>query len=66
MSYVTKCVTSATFPFIWDDPNTADDVSQLAVDLGNGAVRGKGTEEPRVPATGCLVTANFNMAESLK
>ncbi|XP_053389689.1 uncharacterized protein LOC128552671, partial [Mercenaria mercenaria] len=48
-------------PFIWDDPTNPEEVGQLAVDLGNGAVRGKLTEMPQVPLTGCLVTANFDL-----
>ena len=49
-------------PFIWDDPSDPDEVGQLAVELGNGAVRGKATEKPQLPTTGCLVTANFDLS----
>lgn len=53
-------------PFIWDDPSTPEDVAQLAVDLGGRAVRGKSTEEPKPPQTGCLVTANFDLSHLLR
>lgn len=55
-------ISTSTMPFVWDDPTNPDDVGQLSVDLGNGAVRGKITELPQTPLTGCLVTANFDLA----
>ncbi|WAR28449.1 hypothetical protein MAR_014153 [Mya arenaria] len=62
LSFLMGWFTSSTMPFVWDDPSVPDEVGQLSVDLGNGAVRGKATEAPQVPATACLVTANFDMA----
>ena len=49
-------------PFVWDDPSDPEEVGQLAVELGNGAVRGKSTEKPQLPTTGCMVTANFDLS----
>jgi hypothetical protein len=48
-------------PFVLNDPTNPEEVGQSAVDLGNGAVRGKLTEMPQVPLNGCLLTANFDL-----
>eukprot|EP00105_Crassostrea_gigas_P036528 XP_019920676.1 PREDICTED: uncharacterized protein LOC105322964 [Crassostrea gigas] len=66
LAFVTQWITTSSVPFVWDDPTTSEEVAQLAVDLGNGAVRGKATEDPKTPLTGCLVTANFDLSCLLK
>ncbi|XP_062595941.1 uncharacterized protein LOC134257326 [Saccostrea cucullata] len=55
-----------SLPFVWDDPTSTDELSQLAIDLSNGAVRGKANDEARKPLTGCLVTANFDLSAAFK
>ena len=57
-----KYLTTSTMPFVWDDPSSPDEVGQLSVDLGNGAVRGRNADNIKVPMTGCLVTANFDLS----
>ncbi|XP_061190558.1 uncharacterized protein LOC133198484 [Saccostrea echinata] len=66
LAFVTSWLTSSSLPFVWDDPTSTDEVSQLAIDLGNGAVRGKANDETRKPLTGCLVTANFDLSAAYK
>ncbi|CAG2206276.1 unnamed protein product [Mytilus edulis] len=45
LAFVNSWLTKSTLPFIWDDPTTAEDVSQVAVDVSNGCVRGKSTDQ---------------------
>lgn len=53
LSYLSASFTMSTIPFILDDPTKDTEVKQVAVDLGDGGVRGKSSkEECRAPMTG--------------
>ena len=65
ISYLTEMLGSLTLPFVWDGPTTPKDAKQIAVDLGNGALRGK-TGIITIPRTACLVTANFALDDELR
>ncbi|XP_053409170.1 uncharacterized protein LOC123550391 [Mercenaria mercenaria] len=65
LAAITELCSMSTIPVVWDDPTEAADVSQLATDLGNGAIRG--TKDCNLqPQTGCLVTANFDLGGTKK
>ncbi|XP_053382958.1 uncharacterized protein LOC123540976 isoform X2 [Mercenaria mercenaria] len=65
LAAITELCSMSTIPVVWDDPTEAADVSQLAIDLGNGAIRG--TKDRNLqPQTGCLVTANFDLGGTKK
>ncbi|KAJ8320803.1 hypothetical protein KUTeg_002390, partial [Tegillarca granosa] len=53
-AFITQWLKSSTMPFVWDDPSSSEDVGQLTIDLGCRAIRGKSTDDPRTPQTGCL------------
>ena len=55
----------SSLPFVWDDPTSPTEVQQVAVDLGNGALRGR-SGSLGTPRTACLVTANFDMGQEIK
>ena len=38
LTFVTSWLTTSRPPFVWDDPTSSDEVSQLVIDIGNGAV----------------------------
>ena len=67
---MTESCTKSTFPFVWDDPAKELEVKILAGDLGNGSLRGTAgvlnEEDEKIPMTGCLITANFNLQETEK
>ena len=46
-----------------DDIPTTKDLETLAMDLSQGAIRGKANDEARPPLAGCLVTANFDLSQ---
>ncbi|XP_055999024.1 uncharacterized protein LOC130047675 [Ostrea edulis] len=66
LAFVTSWLTTSSLPFVWDDPTSSEEVAQLAIDLGNGAVRGRVNEDTKKPLTGCLVTANFDLSAAYK
>ncbi|VDI77279.1 Hypothetical predicted protein [Mytilus galloprovincialis] len=67
LAFVNSWLTKSTLPFIWDDPTTAEDVSQVAVDVYNGCVRGKSTDQStKTLLTGCMMTANFDLNNFMK
>ena len=68
--FLTELLSKTTFPFVWDDPSKELEVKLLAGDLGNGCLRGTAAslneEAEKIPLTGCLITANFNLQETEK
>ena len=52
-------------PFIWDDPSVQTEVQQVAIDISQGALRGKGNCSI-LPMTAPVVTANFDCGNVLK
>ena len=65
LASLTAYFCKSTFPIVWDDPSSASEVKQVAIDLANGAARSK-KDETTKPTTGCLITANFDCAELTK
>lgn len=65
LTYLTDAFARSTLPFVWDDPTSVADVKQVAVDLANGAARGKSGGH-QFPQTACLVTANFDIHQMEK
>ncbi|CAG2217132.1 unnamed protein product [Mytilus edulis] len=63
LAFVNSWLTKSTLPFIWDDPTTAEDVSQVAVDVYTWQIN---RPVYQTPLTGCMVTANFDLNYFMK
>ena len=63
--YLQKCY-SSTLPVGCDDPQSPATIGQMIVELFNGAKSTLVKSGDRMPLTTCMISANFNLAETVK
>ena len=64
-AYLQKCC-SSTLPVGCDDPHSPAAIGQLIVELFNGAKSTLVKSGDKIPITSCIISANFNLAETAK